>query len=514
MPSALRTVQWLAGYGSLEAIRSDAISANCDCKFLTVLRINSILATTFSNRSFDRNHSEVIMAETLRQWLSDIGPGKPPIFKGTVTTKRSTSEIDFNSSTLEFKIDGIKVGFPPEKSFLPPRRLSILGQEAHDESLSKFFVHVNNFCNLKCSYCYEEDLPYDQIIEKSLPDKRIEEACRFIKMSSSGSESVHVTFFGGEPFLSFPKVVRFYHDIKNTLGDKRLTAAIVTNGTIMREQHLTFLKENKVDVMVSFDGTREYHECQRPSLNGDSNYDLVVSNIQKLVSAKMSKVSIRITYGQKSLDLLRSIREVAKLGVHDMAFRPVMDGTPVNQWNDLNKHASSLHEVVRFYLSQLVKQKPVIINNVHEVLRRILFQIPKTDYCDWGRICSITPDGDIYPCTHFVGMPEFKMGTIRDETINRDLQTDLLKATEIENLPCKECSVKYLCGGGCRGCSHYVHSDIFREDDYCESRREIVFAVLVDLVELWQDGCWQTSSDYIHSLMAEGHKKHSCDRFS
>jgi hypothetical protein len=60
------------------------------------------------------------MAETLRQWLSDVGPGKPPIFKGTITTKRSTSEIDFNSSTLEFKIDGINVGFPQEKPLPAP----------------------------------------------------------------------------------------------------------------------------------------------------------------------------------------------------------------------------------------------------------------------------------------------------------------------------------------------------------------------------------------------------------
>jgi uncharacterized protein len=169
---------------------------------------------------------------------------------------------------------------------------------------------------------------------------------------------------------------------------------------------------------------------------------------------------------------------------------------------------------VQYYFEQLLDRRPVIINNVHEVARRILLRLPKTDYCEWGRICSITPDGDIFPCTHFVGMPEFKMGDTTRQEIDRMLQAELLEATRIGNLPCNECSVKHLCGGGCRGCSQYVHADIFREDDYCEARREIAYAVIQQLAESWQEGRWRENAAFVESLMAQGLRKHSCDRFS
>src|SRR6185503_4406329 len=98
--------------------------------------------------------------------------------------------------------------------------------------------------------------------------------------------------------------------------------------------------------------------------------------------------------------------------------------------------------VADYYMDRLVEQKPVIVNNVHEIVRRIVYQIPKTDYCNWGRTCSITPDGDIFPCTHFVGMPEFHMGNTRETSISRPVQERLLAATHMENLPCDRCSIK------------------------------------------------------------------------
>lgn len=456
------------------------------------------------------------MSEYFRNWLSDVSPSKPTIFEGPVTTRRRASMVEFDSSTLALKVEGEPLGFPPEPLSAGPGAApgGLPFADHGEQPLTKFFVHVNNYCNLRCTYCYENDLPYDQIKDRTLKDSRIDEVCRFIARSAQGRSDVRITLFGGEPLLSFRQVIALQKELETVLGEGKFKTSLVTNGTIMTDDHVAFIKDKDVDVMVSFDGTREFHEHQRPGPGGSSNYDLVVENIERLVEAKARKVSIRITYGQDSLDLLASIKAVAALGVHDMAFRPIMGGAPVNQWDEYDVHASSLRAVVDFYFGQLAQRDPVIINNVHEVVRRILLQIPKSDYCDWGRICSITPDGEVYPCTHFVGMPEFKMGTAREGSINRRLQAELLLATKIENLPCNQCSVKYLCGGGCRGCSHYVNADIFREDDYCEARREIVFAVVTNMVQLWQDGDWPSASPYLRSLMAEGGKKHSCDRFS
>lgn len=453
------------------------------------------------------------MSDGFRAWLSDVSPDKPDIFRGVIARGDRSTSVAFNAQTLELHLDGRRVGFPaapPE-----PKRLGLLvSRDSLREQMSRFFVHVNNYCNLRCTYCYEQDLPYDSIRERTMPDAKTTEVCRFIRAVSSGSSRVHITFFGGEPFLSFNKVVQFHRTLTETLGDTPFSSNIVTNGTILTDRQLEFLIAHDFEVMVSFDGTRAYQDAQRPGPEGTSNYDLVVGNIDRLVKAGLEKVSIRMTYGQGSLDLLGSVKAVAALKPHDLAFRPIMDATPVDRWESPAAHAESLHRVVDYYLSRLLSDEPLVITNVHEVLRRILFQSPKTDYCDWGRICSITPDGDVFPCTHFVGMPEFKLGTTKDSDIDRDRQAEFRKATEIPSLPCATCSVRHVCGGGCRGCSQHVHHDIFREDDYCEARREIVHALMNGVVDLWQAGRWPEAEGAIQKLTEGGQRKHSCDRFS
>ena len=457
------------------------------------------------------------MSDPFRQWLSDVEPSKGSRYCGPLVDEGRGSDIEFDSSTLELLVDGAAIGFAGTHDATrsaAPIGLRVLGRQATQEPLARFFVHVNNYCNLRCTYCYEQDLPYHTIREEILSDAKAAEVCRFITAVSGGSDSVHITYFGGEPLLSFHVIQKFHQGLRASLNGKRCTAGIVTNGTILTDAHLAFLREHDFEVMVSFDGTRTNHECQRPGPNGVSTYDLIVANIGRLVAAKMRKVSIRITYGQASLDLLDSIKTVVAFGPDDVAFRPIMDGTPVNRWADAERHAGALHDVVRYYFEQLLERQPVIINNVHEVVRRILFRQPKTDYCEWGRICSITPDGDLYPCTHFVGMPEFRMGDTGSPEMDRTLQAELLEATRIGNLPCQSCSVKHVCGGGCRGCSQHVYADIFREDDYCEARRDITYAVIRQLAAAWRNGRWRESSAFVESLMGQGHRKHSCDRFS
>ena len=37
---------------------------------------------------------------------------------------------------------------------------------------------------------------------------------------------------------------------------------------------------------------------------------------------------------------------------------------------------------------------------------------------------AITPQGDIYPCHQFVGMPEYKMGNLYEGTFNEDIKKE------------------------------------------------------------------------------------------
>lgn len=72
------------------------------------------------------------------------------------------------------------------------------------------------------------------------------------------------------------------------------------------------------------------------------------------------------------------------------------------------------------------------------------------DNCMFG-VFSVTSNGDVYFCARITGLQA--CGNIKttpfDEIVQ--LSKEAEKATCIDNLkPCKECNLKYICGGGCR----------------------------------------------------------------
>jgi len=71
-----------------------------------------------------------------------------------------------------------------------------------------------------------------------------------------------------------------------------------------------------------------------------------------------------------------------------------------------------------------------------------------------GTTFAVGPDGDIYPCYRFVGMPEWVMGSVYDHPTRDDLaRSDAWKRMDqfkaFVDSHCKECRHIRYCRGGC-----------------------------------------------------------------
>lgn len=100
-------------------------------------------------------------------------------------------------------------------------------------------------CNLNCSFCP---------IEKknlSLDLKTAQGAIDFF--ISSGGNSKKIKLFGGEPLLKFNliKDIVSYSDSKAKKSGKETKFIITTNGLLLDEKILNFLKENKIGLILS-----------------------------------------------------------------------------------------------------------------------------------------------------------------------------------------------------------------------------------------------------------------------
>jgi uncharacterized protein len=71
-----------------------------------------------------------------------------------------------------------------------------------------------------------------------------------------------------------------------------------------------------------------------------------------------------------------------------------------------------------------------------------------------GDVLAIGPDGGIYPCYRFVGMPEYVMGNVRDnpgieELSKSDAWKLMFDYKDYVDENCKDCSHIKYCRGGC-----------------------------------------------------------------
>jgi sulfatase maturation enzyme AslB (radical SAM superfamily) len=103
-------------------------------------------------------------------------------------------------------------------------------------------------CNLRCSYCYENDKKNRSI---SWDVVRV----ALDRLLASPHSDVRVLFIGGEPLLEFPMIERAVAYLaERQRPDMSIRKAIITNGLLLGERETQFLVDQEFFVKLSFDG--------------------------------------------------------------------------------------------------------------------------------------------------------------------------------------------------------------------------------------------------------------------
>jgi len=90
---------------------------------------------------------------------------------------------------------------------------------------------------------------------------------------------------------------------------------------------------------------------------------------------------------------------------------------------------------------------------------------------DGGRSSvSLSSNGDVYPHHMFFGNEEFLLGNILENDIDSILKSEknIFASMTVDDIEeCKDCEVKYLCGGGCRFRAYAATGSAKGHDDAC-----------------------------------------------
>ena len=169
--------------------------------------------------------------------------------------------------------------------------------------ISVLYILPNYKCNFSCSYCYAAKGRSD----KEISSENLNRAITFFLDAETRNEQLtrRIVFMGGgEPMLSWPLIqngVLFAQKYAETKG-LNLLFSIITNGSILTEEKLAFIRCHNIRMNVSFEVLREIQELQR------GNFDIVASHIRTMLKNDI-KVVIRSTITPESVDLLEKMVE-------------------------------------------------------------------------------------------------------------------------------------------------------------------------------------------------------------
>jgi His-Xaa-Ser system radical SAM maturase HxsB len=138
-------------------------------------------------------------------------------------------------------------------------------------------------CNETCVYCHASRADMDQTQTDMTPE--IAEKAVDLALQTT-SPALTIEFQGGEPLVNFTvlKHVIQYALAKNRAYGKQLEFTMVSNLSLMDEEKLAFLVDNKVQICTSIDGPEPLHTKQR-LLVGDNSHSITVKWIERINKA-------------------------------------------------------------------------------------------------------------------------------------------------------------------------------------------------------------------------------------
>lgn len=356
-------------------------------------------------------------------------------------------------------------------------------QQRYQAPWNKLELALAESCNLACTYCYCRtcrDMPNQGLMTENVA----RQAITWLFAMSGKSEQVSITFFGGEPLVN-KSVLRFaieYSQRLAKLHGKKVFYSMTTNGTLLDDEVIGYIRQYNFGLMVSLDGPPEIHNAQCPTHSGCGSFEMAAAGIKKLMSRRRS-VTVRCTMTHpipRMLDLIKFFE--------DFGFTRIVLGRTVNPVNPSPVDFTNAdfgecvrqdrEELIPWMLDELTKGKtPKYFPYAHFIQAQDEGKnSPKVTPFKCGACrgtSTVGADGCLYPCHRFVGMNAWKIGTIQ-EGPNYDkckqFWRDYRKAVAPK---CQTCWLWAQCKGPCPW--ELANGDgTFREPQHCSLVEEYV----------------------------------------
>ncbi len=314
-------------------------------------------------------------------------------------------------------------------------------------------------CNQRCIYCHSAAKHQDSE-GFNMDNETAQKALDFIFQSPTNSMTIE--FQGGDGLLNYD-LLKFIVSRAKEMNkeNKKIRFALVTNLTLLTEEHIDWAKKEKVDICTSLDGPEYVHDYNRRYCDGSGTYKDVIAKLELCnkkgvhVGALMVTTKRSLSHWKEIIDeyirwniLSVQIKYLNKLGFADDIWSQV--GYTMEEFLEFWKKSVD-------YMIELNK-KGIKVNErfVTLILQKILTK-KDPSFLDFRNPCgacigqlAYNYNGDVYSCDEGRNFEMFNLGNVKKDDYKKVVggknSLGIVSCSILENSYCDACVYKPFCG--------------------------------------------------------------------
>lgn len=406
---------------------------------------------------------------------------------GATYDEMTNSLTDINPSMVQILTDK---GFIVENDDADDKILDDCRKEILEPYISTAYFFLTKNCNLACRYCFERQSETknssEGVMSFDVFNRGLDFFQRLINLDKDRfNERKTIIFYGGEPFhnkkLLFSAITEIQNRIKKGDLPVQSKMLVVTNGTLMNDEDIQFIKKNGVTITFSLDGDRQA-SANRVYPDGETlAWDKATETFKKCVEAGID-LNIACTLSPETIARQKEVLDYfISIGATNIGFNVILDNDIIQLNTDYDDKAADFVTTAYRTLSD---------NNITENRTRRRLDVFKHKHpclfdCNaaGGRQIAIAPNGDIGICHEHIMDKKHFITTIDDMEFDPKQSAKYKmwnKRSPLYIDSCQNCIALGVCGGGCVINSERKHDSIFIPDQrFCKQTISILKNILL-----------------------------------
>ena len=333
---------------------------------------------------------------------------------------------------------------------------------------------ASSLCNLRCKYCFYEDVSQNREIESMGIMKEEVMKSLIDNTMTLPVDTIHYCFQGGEPTVA--GIEYFYHFIQyvneKNVSHKQIQYSIQTNGTLLNDRWIKLFKENRFLVGVSIDGYSKNHDYFRKDGKGNGTYKKILYNLRSLKNAGVSYNILTVLTKDLSRKPERLFEFYKENNFEYVQLIPCLPSLKHDQATDI--FALQPKDFTTFYkrffdlwYEEVRKGNYISVTLFDNVIPMYKGVLPSQ--CGMLGKCAmqivVESNGNVYPCDFYV-LDEYCCGNVCTDSLKDMVHNAIVKRfLEEPRKMCKQCDTcefVHMCHGNCKRLG-----ECYYDEEYC-----------------------------------------------